>query len=144
MEFSKMTSSIMKVVNSKIEEKEKFSLVKELVKEYYNAGFNSGIASLMEEKIEEYKDRIKKLPETGRESRRKTSGKKLKSLATADDQARAQHHSATSNAPALNGIACPKCGAGLLDSYPMTILASNPPQKQIHCPDCDYVGTRIC
>ena len=46
---------------------------------------------------------------------------------------------------AKNGIACPKCGAELIDTSPGTILASNPPQKNIGCEveGCDYVGYRI-
>jgi ribosomal protein S27E len=46
------------------------------------------------------------------------------------------------NSPVLNGIECPKCGEELYDSTPNTILASYPPQKNVHCHNCGYVGYR--
>jgi len=45
--------------------------------------------------------------------------------------------------PIPNGIECPKCGAELFDSFPRIILASNPPQKNIHCDNCGYKGYRV-
>ena len=42
-----------------------------------------------------------------------------------------------------NGIECPKCGKELWDSNPMITLTSNPPQKDVHCPACGYVGYRL-
>ena len=42
-----------------------------------------------------------------------------------------------------NGIECPKCKAELWDSSPMLTLTSNPPQKNIHCPQCHYVCYRL-
>lgn len=42
-----------------------------------------------------------------------------------------------------NGIACPRCGAELLDSTPNTILTTNPPKMAIHCDDCGYKDFRI-
>ena len=42
-----------------------------------------------------------------------------------------------------NGIACPKCGEELWDTSPMVSLMSNPPQKNIHCPKCEYKGFRL-
>lgn len=42
--------------------------------------------------------------------------------------------------PHPNGIACPRCGEELWDSDPTMTLASNPPQKNIHCPSCKWVG----
>jgi hypothetical protein len=42
-----------------------------------------------------------------------------------------------------NGIACPNCGEGLVDSNPNMMLLSNPPQFHIHCPSCNYHGTRF-
>ena len=39
-----------------------------------------------------------------------------------------------------NGIACPNCKAELWDSNPLMILTSNPPQKNVHCPKCNYDG----
>ncbi len=35
---------------------------------------------------------------------------------------------------------CPKCGSELYDTNPMVVLTSYPPQKNIHCVECDYVG----
>ena len=43
--------------------------------------------------------------------------------------------------PRKNGIACPKCGEELLDSDGR-FLASHPPQRNVHCPKCDYRGYR--
>jgi len=48
------------------------------------------------------------------------------------------------NKPALNGIACPKCGAELMDTNPGILLTSNPPKCYIGCSKCDYSGTRVC
>jgi len=48
-----------------------------------------------------------------------------------------------SNDPHPNGIACPKCGKELWDSDPGTTLTSSPPQKNVHCPACKYVGYRV-
>ena len=45
--------------------------------------------------------------------------------------------------PRKNGIACPHCGKELLDSAPSVTLTSDPPQKNIHCENCDYRGFRI-
>lgn len=42
-----------------------------------------------------------------------------------------------------NGIACPDCGAELFDTSPNCTLMSNPPKKDIHCPECKYRGYRI-
>ena len=66
----------------------------------------------------------------------------LKSLKEFNSE-RYKNHESYSNIPRPNGIACPKCNLELLDSDPSTQLASNPPQKNIHCPSCDYVGYRI-
>ncbi len=45
--------------------------------------------------------------------------------------------------PRYNGIACPECGAELIDTNPNIVLTSNPPQKNIHCPNGDYRGYRL-
>lgn len=42
-----------------------------------------------------------------------------------------------------NGIACPQCGAEMLDSSSMTMLMSFPPQKNVHCAACGYSGYRV-
>jgi ribosomal protein S27E len=36
------------------------------------------------------------------------------------------------------GIQCPQCGDELLETSPGTLLMSNPPQKNVHCPACKY------
>lgn len=69
--------------------------------------------------------------------------KKLKDLAEYNAQALIAQWDLNSTYPLLNGIACPKCGEELYDSNPMITLASNPPQKNIHCSKCNYVGYRI-
>lgn len=43
----------------------------------------------------------------------------------------------------LNGIACPRCGAELRDSAPPLVMMSLPPQVQVHCPGCGWIGTRV-
>lgn len=47
------------------------------------------------------------------------------------------------NKPHPNGIECPKCGKELMDSNPMCVLTSNPPQCNVHCPSCGYTGFRL-
>lgn len=42
-----------------------------------------------------------------------------------------------------NGIACPKCGKELRDTFPFEKLASCPASKRVHCPACNYSGTRL-
>lgn len=51
-------------------------------------------------------------------------------------------HKAANTYPKPNGIACPKCGSEMCDSDPFT-LASNPPQRNVHCPECNFRGYRI-
>lgn len=46
-------------------------------------------------------------------------------------------------APRKNGIACPKCGAEMIDTNPDLSLLSNPPQKKIHCSDCGHRACRV-
>jgi DNA-directed RNA polymerase subunit RPC12/RpoP len=38
------------------------------------------------------------------------------------------------------GIACPQCGDELLETAPGIILCSLPPQKNVHCPTCQYTS----
>ena len=45
--------------------------------------------------------------------------------------------------PHPNGIECPECGKELWDSNPMMVLTSNPPKKDVHCPECGYRGYRL-
>ena len=69
--------------------------------------------------------------------------KKLKSLEDYNTQQREYHFNISSDKPVLNGIACPKCGEEMMDSNPMVVLTSYPPQKNVNCSKCDYVGYRI-
>ena len=48
-----------------------------------------------------------------------------------------------SRLPHANGIACPVCGKELWDSDPTVMLTSDPPQMNVHCPACGYVGYRL-
>jgi predicted Zn-ribbon and HTH transcriptional regulator len=72
----------------------------------------------------------------------KPMSKKLKTLEVHNAQASSAQF-VWNNEPQLNGIACPKCGAELYDTYPMQTLTSMPSQKNVHCSVCDYVGYRI-
>lgn len=40
-----------------------------------------------------------------------------------------------------SGIACPECGAEMIVPNPNIILTSNPPQKNVCCPKCQYATT---
>jgi hypothetical protein len=42
-----------------------------------------------------------------------------------------------------NGIACPECGEELMDTNPNEMLLTAPPQFRVHCPSCEYSGTRF-
>lgn len=68
--------------------------------------------------------------------------KTLKTLEESNTQNRKYFYQMSDNSPKLNGIACPKCGAELLDSTPDIVLTSYPPQFNIHCSKCDYKGYR--
>ncbi len=41
-----------------------------------------------------------------------------------------------------NSIACPDCGAELVDTNRGVVLTSLPPQYAIHCPSCPFTGNR--
>jgi hypothetical protein len=45
--------------------------------------------------------------------------------------------------PQPNGIACPNCADEMLDSNPDAVLLTDPLQKAIHCPTCQYKGYRV-
>lgn len=47
------------------------------------------------------------------------------------------------NKPRPNEIACPECGAELLDADPSMQLSSYPPQLTVKCAKCDYTGYRV-
>jgi DNA-directed RNA polymerase subunit RPC12/RpoP len=42
-----------------------------------------------------------------------------------------------------NGVECPNCGEELVDSDNY-ILTSNPPQRNVHCPKCNFKSYRNC
>jgi uncharacterized protein YbaR (Trm112 family) len=67
-------------------------------------------------------------------------GKKLKSVE--------QHNTDMMNHYTLlrygsSGVACPKCEYEMVDSIPNMVLTSDPPQKHVHCPNCNYSTTII-
>lgn len=68
----------------------------------------------------------------------------LKTLAENNAAARASRfYSPGKEAPRLNGVACPECGAELFDTEPSIVLLSYPPKKSIHCSACGYTGYRM-
>jgi predicted RNA-binding Zn-ribbon protein involved in translation (DUF1610 family) len=67
--------------------------------------------------------------------------KKLKTLEAHNAAARQAY--AQSAAAHKNGIACPDCGAELVDPSPNITLTSNPPMKATKCLACGYKGYRI-
>jgi len=71
--------------------------------------------------------------------------KKLKSLEEHNAINSTFHWGMMGQSPVPNGIACPKCGAELLDTQPNVTLTSMPPQKNVGCSseNCDYTGYRI-
>lgn len=67
--------------------------------------------------------------------------KKLKTLDEHNAQAWATY--APDDVPQKNGIACPDCGAELVDPFPNITLTSYPPMKDTKCLSCGYKGYRI-
>lgn len=47
--------------------------------------------------------------------------------------------------PQPNGIACPECGAELLDTDPSSTILTHilPPRKAVHCSKCAFAGDRL-
>ena len=48
--------------------------------------------------------------------------------------------------PRPNGIACPECGAELMDTFPNGLRLpcfQRPSMRTIHCPECGYCGERV-
>ena len=72
-----------------------------------------------------------------------SSGKTLKSLNQQNAERVEARRRMYESHP--NGLACPKCGGELWDSNPLRILATNPPQLDIHCPaeGCGWKGYRV-
>lgn len=69
------------------------------------------------------------------------SDKKLKNLEEHNKQRR-EKHTWLDGKPQHNGIACPKCGAELVDSRPGVVLTTYPCKVNIACPTCGYQGYR--
>lgn len=67
----------------------------------------------------------------------------LKALDQHNKERREHFRYLNSNKPRLNGLACPNCGKELVDSNPNMLLTSNPPQKNVKCQACEYVGYRV-
>lgn len=67
----------------------------------------------------------------------------MKTLNEHNSQRLRSHMSMNSNEPRPNGIACPECGKELIDSNPCVTLTSCPPQKNVKCSECDYIGYRV-
>lgn len=67
--------------------------------------------------------------------------KKLKSLEEHNSEIFKMIHDLSEPQP--NGIACPECGAELLDTAPDMMLTSYPEQYYVGCSKCDYTGTRF-
>lgn len=69
------------------------------------------------------------------------SGRPLLSLQHFNAQMRDRYKVIGQSAP--NGIACPSCSSELSDTWPMPILPTLPPTKNIHCNRCGYEGYRL-
>jgi hypothetical protein len=69
--------------------------------------------------------------------------KKLKDLSEHNNERFIYHWELNNPKPIPNGIECPNCKKELVDTNPMATLTSHPPQKNVHCLHCDYVGYRI-
>ena len=67
----------------------------------------------------------------------------MKSLDEHNAESIKRHSKLNSTLPQPNGISCPECGNELVDSDPTMVLASDPPQRDVHCEVCDYHGYRI-
>lgn len=65
----------------------------------------------------------------------------LKSLEGHNKEAR-EHYRDMDKYPRSNGLACPNCGRELMDSDPM-MLTSSPPQRNVHCSGCGFIGYRV-
>ena len=68
----------------------------------------------------------------------------MESLDEYNKRRRAEHAAIQSALSGVrpNGIACPECGKELYDTNPHEVLASLPPQKNVHC-ECGYSGYRV-
>lgn len=67
----------------------------------------------------------------------------MKSLEEHNSEREQIHRMLNIHAPVKNGIACPDCGNELVDSNPSAVLCSYPPQKDVKCDKCGYIGYRI-
>ena len=67
----------------------------------------------------------------------------MKKLDQHNELQTSRHMQMYSGRPVKNGIECPRCRSELLDSNPHMTLTSMPPQKNVHCNDCGFVGYRV-
>lgn len=65
----------------------------------------------------------------------------MKNLKDYNNEA-SDHFARTDGKPVKNGISCHTCGEELYDSRPNVVLTSMPPQKNVHCEKCGFVGYR--
>lgn len=66
----------------------------------------------------------------------------MKTLDEHDQERRKYHRINRLAEPEPNGIACPDCGAELVDTNPTITLMSLPPRKYVSC-QCGFQSTRI-
>lgn len=70
------------------------------------------------------------------------SGRSLIPLAAFNRVRDSHHFAARDGAAGKNGIACPDCGAELVDVDPSTIQLLYPPLTKVHCDNCGFSGHR--
>jgi hypothetical protein len=67
----------------------------------------------------------------------------LKSLEEHNAERRYWHGAPHQKEPMANGIACPECGAEMVDTAPGVSLTTDPPQKHVGCNGCGYRGYAV-
>ena len=67
---------------------------------------------------------------------------KLKTLEDHNRERRDSYKAGVSDAQPL-GIACPKCGAELVNPTPQVEFPTYPPQIRIACPKCGHQGAAL-
>lgn len=74
-----------------------------------------------------------------------TPRSKLMDLRAWNDRRTAYWRTPSSRAPRLNALACPECGAELVDKDPTTMRPSNPPRFDVNCSadECHWSGVRV-
>lgn len=79
-----------------------------------------------------------------RELRDRAVGTCTESMKSLDEwnAERLEAHRRANEYPRPNGIACPDCGAELLDTNAI-VLTSYPPKANVHCAGCGWHGYRV-